>query len=72
MNNTMIHFAAREAARKFGGGDGTFNLAGFSLALRRLAGQHGGMDGVLCRAILTGQPGIEVLPGGAHYRVDPK
>ena len=67
--NTLIHLAARQAARDFGANDGTFNLAGFGARMARLAGIRGALDGELCRAVLIGQRGITPLKGGSHYRI---
>lgn len=69
MKDTLIHLAASQAARDFGQHDGTFNLAGFGSRLARLAGIASAVDGTLCRAILNGQPGIEILSGGSHFRI---
>jgi len=60
------------ACDQFGGTDGTFNAAGFSLAFCRLAGVLGAMDGKVVRAILSGRPDCVLLPGGAHFRLLPR
>lgn len=67
--NDCIHLAIRDAVRGFGGSDGTFNLAGLSVAICRIANVAGPIDGNICRALLTGRPDVEPLRGGAHYRM---
>lgn len=68
MNDT-VGLAAHQAAKAFGGNEGIFNAAGFGIALMRIAGLSGVMDGYLVRAVLSGRRDIEVLHGGAHFRL---
>lgn len=66
----LILIAAEQAAEAFGGGDGTFNAAGFSNCMMKLVNLRGTIDGNLVRAILSGRPDIEFLaPGDSHYRL---
>ena len=68
--NDAVQLAARHACERFGQrGDGIFNAAGFGLALNRLAGLRGGIDGNLVAAILCGRDDIKVLRGGSHFRL---
>lgn len=69
--NTLIHLAALQAARAFDskGTDGVFSLACFGMTMARFAGIRGALDGEVCRAMLNGQPGIEALKGGCHFRI---
>ena len=66
----LVHQAMQEAAARFGGSDGILNSAGFGLALTDLAGMvTRGLDGKLVRAILSGRPDVQELPGGSHFRI---
>jgi len=68
--NDLIALAAYMATEYYGGkNDGTFNAAGFSQALTKLAGVNSTIDGRIVRVILTGRPDIKVLEGGCHYRL---
>lgn len=68
--NDAIRLACERAERDFSGNrDGTFNSCGFSQHMMRIAGLQGQIDGLLVRALLTGRPDIQVLPGGSHYRL---
>jgi hypothetical protein len=67
--NDLIHDIMLAAARRFGGSDGTFNLAGFGVELCRAAGTLGTIDGMVGRVILSGRSDCLPLPGGAHYKV---
>lgn len=69
--NDAVRLAALQAADEFGGKDGTFNAAGFSTALCRIAGVKSSLDGRVVRALLCGRTDIEPLHGGAHYRALP-
>lgn len=70
--NDLIRLVMERAARSFGGSDGTFNSAGFGVEFCKAAassGYGGSIDGKLVRAMLTGRPDVEVLRGGAHFRI---
>lgn len=72
MSNDLIRLVMERAARRFGGSDGTFNSAGFGVEFCKAAsstGYGGSIDGKLVRAMLTGRQDVEVLKGGAHFRV---
>lgn len=69
--NDVVSLAAEQAAKSFGGNDGMFNGSGFGLAIGRIAGIKGGLDGLIVRAILAGRSDVEVL-GGGHYRISPE
>lgn len=67
--NDLVRLAMDRAVKAFGDkGDGLFNAAGFGLAIHRLAGVTGGMDGHVVRAVLTGRPDVKPEPDGSHYR----
>lgn len=69
-SNDCVRLAIHEAVRTFGNdSDKTFNLAGLSAALCRLADVPGIIDGSVCRVILTGRTDVEPLRGGSHYRL---
>lgn len=66
----LVHLAMRQAADAFGGSDGTFNAAGFSIAMTRISGLNGSvLDGHMVRAILCGRQDVVILPGGAHFQL---
>jgi hypothetical protein len=65
----VVHMAMRRASKKFGGGRGVFNAAGFGTELAKLANLSGGVDGNLVESILCGRDDVEQLAGGAHYRL---
>ncbi len=68
--NDAVQLACRHAMHSFGGpSDGLFNAAGFGKALMRIAGCSGGIDGNVVRAILCGRSDVEVMSGGAHFRL---
>lgn len=67
--NDLIRFAMVRATERFGGKDGVFNGACFSGAFTELAGVTSGIDGKIVSAMLCGRPDVEVLKGGAHYRL---
>lgn len=67
--NDLINLAMRQASRDFGGNDGTFNSAGLSRVLCRMANIRGPLDGRVISTILTGRTDCIVLKGGAHFRV---
>ena len=68
--NDLISLAIRQAIELFGPrGDGVFNAAGFSTAFIRLAGVTDSLDGKVVRAMLCGRSDVEVLLGGAHFRL---
>lgn len=68
-NNGTIRKAMQIAAEAFGLKSGTFNAAGFSNALCKIAGTDGIVDGKVVRAILSGRDDVEFLrPGDSHYR----
>lgn len=69
MSNDLIRLAAERAAKAFGGGDGTFNGAGFSNEFAAIAGIRGAIDGHAVRAMLTGRADVRILKDGAHYRL---
>lgn len=69
MSNDLIRLAMEQAAQNFGGDSLIFNSAGFAVAFARLAGVNGALDGKYVRAMLTGRSDVEVLSGGAHYRL---
>jgi hypothetical protein len=68
MPNDMLRFTMEKAAQRFGGGDGTFNAANFSNALRETSGVAQTLDGKMVRALMVGRPDVRVLPG-SHYRL---
>lgn len=69
--NDLVRLAMERAVHAF---DRThknhvFNAACFSAEFCRLAEVSNNLDGKLVRAILAGRPDVEVLHGGAHYRL---
>ncbi len=71
MSNDMIRLAMEQAARRFGSRD-VFNAANFSAAFGRMCDVRGTLDGHWVRGILCGRDDVEVLRGGAHFRVLPR
>ena len=70
--NDLIRLAASRAVNNFGGSGETknvFNGAGFSQEFVRMSLTSEQIDGHIVRMMLTGRPDIEVLKGGAHYRL---
>lgn len=68
--NDLIRLSAEEAAENFNDpSDNIFNAANFSNVFIRHAGVTNNLDGKIVRAMLTGRPDIEILDGGAHFRV---
>jgi len=67
----VVWLAMHQAVEAYGGeADGTFNAAGFSSCLMRIAGLKGVIDGNLVKAILAGRSDVEMLkPGDAHYKL---
>lgn len=66
----LVRLAMERAATRFGGTGRIFNSAGFGLEFTDLAGMVSrGIDGKLVEAILAGRPDVEVLHGGAHFRI---
>jgi hypothetical protein len=66
----VIHLAMLKACREFGDRV-VFNGACFSSAFTEIAGVRTCLDGHVVRAMLCGRGDVEVLSGGAHYRVIP-
>ena len=68
--NDVVALAMRQAAQDFGAKDKlTFNGAGFSNALTRIAGVRGAIDGHVVKAILCGRSDVRPLAGGSHYKL---
>ena len=67
--NDMMSFAMYRACIYFGGSDKTFNLAGLSKAITKIAGVKTQIDGRILRALLVGRNDVEMLSGGCHYRM---
>ena len=68
--NDLIRLVAERATESFGGSnDGVFNSAHFSNEFIKLSPTSEQIDGHLVRMMLTGRDDIEVLSGGAHYRL---
>lgn len=63
-----MRLACERAADAYGGDDGMFNAAGFSLYFKLLAGMSNGIDGEYVRAILSGRSDIRKT-GGGHYQI---
>lgn len=66
--NDLVRLAMERAAAAFGGSDGTFTAANFSVAMMKLAGLEGAMDGKLVRAVLTGRRDVDTIDA-THYRL---
>ena len=59
-----------EAAKRYGGSDGTFNLCNFSEALTAQYGGKDPVDGHLCRVILADRDDVEMCSqGNSHFRI---
>jgi hypothetical protein len=69
MPNDLIRLACEQAAESFGGNDGTFNLAGLSAAICRIADVQGPIDGRICRVLLTGMADVEPGLSTSHFRI---
>lgn len=68
--NDLIRLAMLRATERFGRtGDCIFNGCNFSQAFTELAGVATQLDGKVVQAMLCGRPDVEVLKGGAHYRL---
>lgn len=68
--NDVVRLAMYQAAERFGGRDGLFNSANFSLSLCRISDYSGpGLDGKLVAAILSGRSDVVRLSGGAHWKL---
>ncbi len=67
MGNDLIHLVCEQAADAYGGTDGQFSAANFSVALKRIGLSR--MDGRLVRLVLCGRSDVEYLGGGCHYRL---
>lgn len=68
-NFDVVRLAAEQATKRFDSSDSVFNAAGFGKSLMQIAGLKGVIDGHLVRAILCGRNDIEILKGGAHFRI---
>ncbi len=64
----VIHLAMRRACAKFGD-HLIFNAACFSRSFGEIAGVRCCLDGHVVAAMLCGRPDVEMLAGGAHYRI---
>jgi hypothetical protein len=69
LTNDFVRRACEDAVTSFGGQDGIFNSAGFGVAFRKLAGVTQTLDGKYVRAILLGRKDVDLLSGGAHFRL---
>ena len=70
--NDLIRLAASRAVDSFGGSGDTknvFNGAGFSQEFVKMSPTSEQIDGHIVRMMLTGRPDVQVLSGGAHYRL---
>jgi len=70
--NDLIRLAIERAVCRYGSagtGDGVFTSACFSNEFTPLAGVKTQLDGRIVRAMLTGRDDVEVLHGGAHFRM---
>ena len=69
MLNDMTHFIMERAATIYGGSDGVFTAATFSVALKKTTGVKSLMDGRLVQTLMIGRPDVVALSGGCHYQL---
>jgi len=65
-----VNRAIAIAQLRYGGEDGTFTAAGFSVALWDLAGRH--FSDAVERQVLLDHPNVRQLSGGSHWRYVPE
>lgn len=69
MGFDLVRLAMIQACQRYRAGGDLFCAAGFGLALKRIAGLEGVIDGHLVRAILCGRGDVEILSGNSMFRM---